>query len=206
MILEELSIIVDIALTIVTGFMAVVTYNMAKSTKESVVEMKLTREETNSAEVVTYFEVDGSRMYLIIENVGKTVAENVEIKFEPELKNSRDFTYPSLKQISYLPPNYKIKTFFDMTHSYYTKNKEYPHITFFISYRNIYGEVINRTYESNLNYLQDIHFLNSESETLEMSLSKIKKEFEKTNNTLTKINKEFKNANSKVNGMIKNAE
>lgn len=38
--LNILSIIIDIILTIVTGFMAIATYKMALSTNESVKEMK----------------------------------------------------------------------------------------------------------------------------------------------------------------------
>ena len=80
MIIEEISLIVDIFLTIVTAIMAYVTYKMAKSTKESVVEMKLTRVEANSAEVIAYIEVEAYRMYLVIENIGNTVAKDVKIK------------------------------------------------------------------------------------------------------------------------------
>lgn len=135
--IEEISLIVDIFLTIFTAIMAYVTYKMAKSTKESVVEMKLTRVETNSAEVVSYFEVDAHRMYLVIENVGNTVAKNIKINMTSELKNSRGHGIDNLKEISYLPPNYKIKTFFDMTYSYHSKYKEYPQNKFSITYENI---------------------------------------------------------------------
>lgn len=171
-----ISIISDIILTIVTGIMAYATYNMANSTKQSVNEMKLTRTEANSAEIVVFIEVEAHRMYLVIKNVGNTVAKNVKIKNKPELINSNNRRINNLKEISYLPPNYTIKTFFDMTHNYYNKFKKYPQNKFFITYENIYGELIEREYESNLNYLNDVHFLSSESETVEMSLYKIRKE------------------------------
>lgn len=45
MILEELSLIVNIILTCITAAMAYATYKMANTTKKSVNEMKLTREE-----------------------------------------------------------------------------------------------------------------------------------------------------------------
>lgn len=204
--LEEISLVVDIVLTAATGIMAYATYKMVKSTNESVNEMKLSREETNSAEVVTYFEVDAHRMYFVIENVGKTIAKNVNIEVNPELKDSMGRKYANLKEISYLPPNYKIKTFFDMTHSHYTKFKEYPHIKFIITYKNIYGRIIKREYESDLNYLTDVNFLNSESETVEMSLYKIRKEFHKTNNNLDTIKKEFSNTNKKLKNSVDKLE
>lgn len=77
-----------------------------------------------------------------------------------------------------MPPNYKIKTFFDMTLSYYGKYHKYPNVKFFITYKNIYNKPIKREYESNLHYLNNVDFLGSESETVEMSLYKIKEEFQ----------------------------
>ena len=51
--------------------------------QKSIDEMKLTRVETNSAEVVSYFKLDAHRMYLVIENVGNTVAKNIKNKHDP---------------------------------------------------------------------------------------------------------------------------
>lgn len=86
--LDFTSIIIYIISTIVTGIMAFETYKMVCSTKESVEEMKKTRVESNSAEIIMYFTAEYGRIYLIIENVGKTVAKDVSIEFEPELKDS----------------------------------------------------------------------------------------------------------------------
>lgn len=80
--------------TTISNFaMAIATVVMAYYSKKSIDEIKLTRIETNSAEVVTYFEIDAHRMYLVIENVGNTTAKNVKIEFKPELKNSRRREY-----------------------------------------------------------------------------------------------------------------
>lgn len=184
-ILDITSIILDIILTIVTGFMAYATYKMANSTKESVNEMKLTREESNSAEVIMCFEIEAPRMYITIENTGNTIANNVKIEPNPELKNSRDFTYNDLYDIPFLPPHHKIRTFFDMTNSY--QNKKYPNGTFNISYQNIYNKTIKRTYNYDLNYLNSTGYLNSETDTVEMSLNKIRKELENINSNLNEI-------------------
>ena len=186
---EILSITADIILTIVTAIMAIETYKMAKSTSKSVEEMKLTRKETNSAEVIMYFEIDSSRMYLVIENVGSTIAKDVKIDYEPLLKNSRGQTFDYLKNISYLPPNYKIKTFFDMTRDYYNKYKDYPQTKFDIEYINVYGDKVSRNYQTDQNYLKNHNFLFSESETVEMSLYKIRKDFDKISSYLKEINK-----------------
>ena len=107
--LNFISIIIDIFSTIFTAIMVYVTYKMASSTKESVKEMKKTRVESNSAEVIIYFNIEYDRIYLIIENIGNTVAKDVSIEFKPELKNSHNNSYEHLKEFSFLPPNYKIK-------------------------------------------------------------------------------------------------
>lgn len=171
----------------VTGFMAYATYKMANSTRESVNEMKLTREESNSAEILIYFEVEAPRMYITIENTGNTIAKNVKIQPEPELKNSRDSTYTDLYDIPFLPPHHKIKTFFDMTNSY--ENKKYPDGTFNIIYQNIYNKTIKRTYNYDLNYLNSTGYLNSETDTIEMLLNKMRKEIGDINSNLNKISK-----------------
>ena len=94
--------------TISNFVMAIATFLMVYYSKKSIDEMKLTREKSNSAEVIVYFKVDTHRMYLIIENVGNTVAKNVNIKIEPELKDSTNNEI-NLNEISFLPPNYKIR-------------------------------------------------------------------------------------------------
>ena len=111
---EEIAIIISTVSAVATVFMVYFTYRMAKSTKESVDEMRLTRKEANSAEVIAYLKVESHRIYLIIENIGNTIAKNVKLSYEPELINSHGQTFENLKQICFLPPNYQIKTFFDM--------------------------------------------------------------------------------------------
>ena len=140
------SIIIDIILTIVTGFMAIATYKMVQSTNESVEEMKKTRVEANSAEVIMYFNVENNRMYLILENIGNTVAKDISIDVEPEYK-------------------------------------------FFITFSYIYNDNIRREHISDLSYIKSVSYLTSESDSVEMSLTKIKEELQNTNNYLKKLSK-----------------
>ena len=72
-----------------------------------------------------------------------------------------------------------------MTNSY--QNKKYPNGTFNISYQNIYNKTIKRTYNYDLNYLNSTGYLNSETDTVEMSLNKIRKELENINSNLNEI-------------------
>lgn len=59
-----------------------------------------------------------------------------------------------------------------MTYSYQSKYKEYPQNKFSITYENIYGELVEREYESNLDYLSDVNYLTSESETIVYEIRK----------------------------------
>lgn len=185
--LNFISIILDIILTIVTGFMAVATYTMAQSTNESVEEMKKTRVESNTAEVVMYFNVENDRMYLIIENIGNTIAKDISIKVEPELKDSHNKDYEHLNEISFLPPNYQIKTFFDRGFNYLKKEDNPVKYKFIITFTNIYNDEIKREYISDLNYIKSLSYISSESNSVEMSLTKIKEELQDTNKYLKKL-------------------
>ena len=187
--LNIISVIIDIILTIVTGFMAVATYKMAHSTNESVEEMKKTRVEANSAEVIMYFKVENNRMYLIVENIGNTVAKDISIEVEPELKDSHNKNYEPLKKISFLPPNYQIKAFFDMGFDYLKKEDNPVKYKFIITFTNIYNDKIRREYISDLSYIKSVSYLTSESDSVEMSLNKIKEELQNTNNYLKKLSK-----------------
>lgn len=176
---ECISIILDVILTIVTALMAYETYKMAKSTKSSVKEMETNRKEANSAEVIMYFKVESHRIYLVIENVGNTIAKNIEISFETELKNSMEDTFDKLESIDFLPPHYEIKTFFDTTTAYNQKYKEEPYMDVKISFENIYGERVIRKYKSDLEYLKNVRVLTSEKDSIEISLHKIYEELKK---------------------------
>lgn len=187
--LNIISIIIDIILTIVTGFMAVATYKMAQSTNESVEEMKKTRVEANSAEVIMYFNVENNRMYLIVENIGNTVAKDISIEVEPKLKDSHNKDYEHLKEITFLPPHYQIKAFFDMGFNYLKKEDNPVKYKFIITFTNIYNDKIRREYISDLSYIKSVSYLTSESDSIEMSLTKIKDELKNTNDYLKKLNK-----------------
>ena len=168
--------------------LACLTYKMVCSTKESVEEMKKTRVESNSAEVIMYFVAEYGRIYLIVENTGNTVAKDVSIEFEPKLKDSHNNSYEFLKEFSFLPPNYKIKCFFDMGANYLNEKNPIKY-TFIITFTNIYNDKIKRKYINDLNHMKNLYYLGSESDSVEMSLTKIKKELKNTNDYLKKLNK-----------------
>lgn len=111
---EHTSDIINLALVIATVL-------MVNETRKSVNESIKSREESNSAEVIAYIKAEYHRMYIVIENVGPTIATNIKINTDKPLINSQGKTFKDLKEIESLPPNYPIKTYFDETYSYKEK-------------------------------------------------------------------------------------
>lgn len=112
-----------------THDMAVSTEKSARVSKLTLKEMKETRDQEISPYVVAYFEFENHNINLVIENVGKGLAKNVKIEFDPKLVSSigeeiNDIAF--IKDgIGSMPPNYKIKTFFDSSIGYYG-SEEFP--------------------------------------------------------------------------------
>jgi hypothetical protein len=111
-----------------TATMAEATRDSAKATQASakvaentLKEMQEARDEENRPFVVVYFEIPTGKplIYLIIKNVGKSIATNIKMKFTPSLSSAvfKEINdRPLIKDgISSLPPDYEIRTFFDST-------------------------------------------------------------------------------------------
>jgi hypothetical protein len=170
---------------IITISMAIGTFIMAWYTRKSAEEMNLTRKESNNAHIVIYFKSKGIKLNLIIKNIGKTTAKNVQIKTDPIIRNSKDHTYNSLMEdIPSFPPGFELTTYFDISRNYFKKFKEWKKYDVSISFTNIYGEKIKEDYTLDLNYLNDIHSLTSEKDSVESSLYNIKGELKKINKNL----------------------
>lgn len=116
------------------------TWEMASSSQKSteisrqiLQEMKESRKEEIAPYVIVFFDIPygTGRIYLCVKNVGKSVARNVMIHFQPPLSNSRGkeiADIPLLKQgASVIFPEYELRTFFDMAYAYFG-NKELPRV------------------------------------------------------------------------------
>lgn len=72
----------------------------------------------------------------------------------------------------------------------YLKKEDNPvKYKFSITFTNIYNDKIKREYISDLSYIKSVSYLTSESDSVEMSLTKIKDELKDTNKYLKKFNK-----------------
>jgi hypothetical protein len=94
--------------------------------------MKEARDQEVAPYIVAYFDLPFSEhvIYLVIKNVGKTLATKVRVEFEPKLIGSQeeDFsTLPLIKDgIGSLPPESEIRTFFDTTMSVFGDQNKRP--------------------------------------------------------------------------------
>lgn len=131
------------------------TYTIAKSTQKTASETaamaKLTEEsfaisanildemiETRDAEISPYVfvfidqmeEENAVKLFLVIKNVGKGIAKNIKIKFEPELQNGGTYSLKHINQIINnmppLPPGGEIRHAFALTTKYLTATPSLP--------------------------------------------------------------------------------
>lgn len=88
-------------------------------------ELRRTREEQARPFVVVDIQPGkawSNLLDLIVENIGTTVAHNVQITFEPPLLQSKDDGYPIgesvllTEGVAMLPPGRRIRAFFDVSH------------------------------------------------------------------------------------------
>lgn len=110
------------------------TWQMASSTRESakasekmIEEMKNARDQESAPYVIPYININKHMMYFGIKNVGRSVAKNIKIEFEPELMSSifgekiRDISLIK-NGLSSLPPGHELSTFFDVSHIYLNRS------------------------------------------------------------------------------------
>ena len=101
----------------VLGILALVIY--VWKTWEMASEMRRTREQEAAPYVTVFFDLPygESLVYLVVKNVGKTVAENVRLAFEPQLCSNLahgPVQWAVIDQgIPSLPPGYEIRTLYD---------------------------------------------------------------------------------------------
>jgi hypothetical protein len=124
------SLIFLIVYVIKTWEMASATRKAAEATEKSVIEMRDTRDQETAPFVIAYFDVqtESSLIYLVVKNIGRTVANQVILTFTPALRSSNDNrvlgeTGFIKNGIESMPPNYEIRTLVDSSVGYLGKNE-----------------------------------------------------------------------------------
>jgi len=123
-----------------TWQMASATRKSAEASEKMIQEMREARDQETAPYVVAYFDIqDPPWIYFIIKNLGRTVAKDVRLEFDPLLRNSRGDLINNLHLfkdgIKSLPPGYEIRTFFDSGIRYFNVHNLPLKYTVKITYR-----------------------------------------------------------------------
>lgn len=98
-------------------------------------QMRETRDTQTSPYVFAYFDQgnnddDATKIFLVIKNVGRGVARNVRVSFEPELQNDGAYSLAHIKQITNripaLPPGGEVAHAFAFTIKYFNAAPPLP--------------------------------------------------------------------------------
>jgi hypothetical protein len=117
--IQAVGLIALILYVVKTWHIASATREAARVSEKTLQEMKDARDQEVAPHVIAYFDLPLNEhvIYLAIKNVGKSVASNIRIEFEPKLVGHRneDFTMlPFVRDgIGSMPPGYEIRTFVD---------------------------------------------------------------------------------------------
>lgn len=123
--ISAFSLIFLIIYVVKTWQMASATRRAAEATRETVEEMREGRDLETAPNVVVYFDIPTGEqlIYLVVKNLGKSVATNVRLHFVPPLQTSdRQFlenTSFLTEGITSMPPNYELRTLVGSTMKYF---------------------------------------------------------------------------------------
>ncbi len=118
-IIQTATLIVVIIYTVYTARMTSAARASADAANNTIKEMKEARDQENAPYIVVYFDIPQNKhvIYLVIKNVGKSIATDVKLAFTPSLSSSVFKAIndtPLIKSgIGSLPPNYELRTLFD---------------------------------------------------------------------------------------------
>ena len=174
--------------------MAIATVIMAVYSKKSIDEMKISRIESNKANIVFYVELKERHLNFLIKNIGNTMAYDVKIRSNPKFRYDKtgEFNYDSIfkNTIPSMPPGFEINVSFNDT-LYVLTEEENLSYTINISFTDIYGKEENETFIVDFSYLKGL--FPKIPNDIDSSLHNI-------NNNLEKINK---NHEQKMQALIK---
>ena len=124
MFIQILTLLALIVYVIKTSEMASATRKSAEVAEKTVLEMQEARDQESAPYVIAYFDVlvGKNLIYLVVKNVGKSIATSVELTFDPQLQGGdiskccKEFLTENV--ILSIPPNYEIRTIFETFSDY----------------------------------------------------------------------------------------
>jgi hypothetical protein len=122
--IQAASLIALVVYVVKTWEMASATRRAAEVSAASLQETRDARDQEIAPYVTVYFDIPygASLIYLVVKNIGKTVAGNVKIEFDPPLKRSTGEPINKLPVeadvMGSFAPGYEVRSLFDSTVSY----------------------------------------------------------------------------------------
>jgi hypothetical protein len=183
-----------------TWQMASYTKNSVSTSEKMIEEMKKTRDLETAPYVIPFININHHMMYFGIKNIGKTVAKNITLQIEPELKShilgDKAGNLPLIKNgISSLPPGHEIGTLFDVSHRYLNETDSPK--KYFVRIMFIGGlSEEQREYEQILDLSVYYDLIPNEDKRLSdivNELQNLSKHSQKISDNLEKINDNFSN-------------
>lgn len=115
------------ALVIVSVGLVTATILYTINTGRQVEEMKAARELATAPNVVAYLHVDHRAIAgIAIKNIGKGIARDIRLRFDPDLRTSKDFDPMEMSIVENglesLVPGQEIVAFLDLTRDYFKNN------------------------------------------------------------------------------------
>ncbi len=182
-----------LALVQVLTLIALITYvwktwQMASATRESVDEMRATRDEESRPYVLLFAErnaVTSLFFDITLRNFGRTAARDVRLSFDPPLQASRPDSIERCtflnEGVSLLPPGSNFRTFFDSSMDYFKEDRPLRY-TVHLRYWDVKKAVsYDETIVLNLDQFRGMTWIG------EKNLGTVAKELEKTNEHLKKL-------------------
>lgn len=186
-------------MAILTFVYVVFTILIFRANSKSVKEMKVTREDENRPYIVTYIKSQPKgTVELFIENIGKTVARNIEISITPEFQfpKERPLSKSTLlnNPIPNMPPNYKYSMFVGMYWDFKNEDRTYPVFEVEVNYEDSNDKSFTEQFIIDLNVGSDtthlvekgIHDLTKEFITFRKNFQKVQGDISDIKNNIRK--------------------
>ena len=158
-----LGVLSTAASAIVASYMAYLTRSYVLKTTDMVAEMTKTREESLRPYVVVSLDVEGkSSVYLVVQNIGQTTANNLVLEFEQELKNMH---HENIKELAFvepiqtLVPGWKYKTAIGPSWEITEENGYNMHNKVVVSYQSVNASMYKETYILNFPLIRSRRWL-----------------------------------------------
>jgi hypothetical protein len=112
------------ALVVVSAGLVIATTFYTLNTRRQVEEMRAARELATAPDVIAYLHVDHRAVAgIAIKNIGKGIAREIKIRFDPDLRTSKDFDPMKMSIVENgmdsLIPDQEIVAFLDLTFDYF---------------------------------------------------------------------------------------